>query len=584
MATGECSTRVEWLEHRNRVLEAVTAIASLMAANHDIDMVLDRITALTRDLTNSDMAYISLNDAKETFIQYSTGVQTEGYRHIRMPLGTGVLGKAAIGRGTVQTADYLIDPSIIHLDNIDEIVRTEGVRAILGVPIRVHGALHGALLLANRTPGVFSPTIVDTVTTIAHHTAVALDQSRRFRAVSATLAGLRESFDDSAERLQALQTVVDLDALLSESLAQRRGLDHFAHTAAKALGSDLAILDAQGELAARGSIHGEPELPAFASELGRQAFISGRPAIRDRITATAATSNSEHLGSVIVFDPVPEQLLPRVTRTAVFLGILLLFERTQRGEERQRDQALIDDLLQRRKLTPSGAQRLEALLHTGPLSVAVLRTVGDSRTQLDRKTRDSLSFSAEHHGIDGRRFLSVEHHDHICILLPAQESEDILRSFISAMKSAAADVQCALGGRVDHATDFAQAHAVALTAMSALRALGHTNRIYRADDLGSLGIILAAQNADPHAYTPLSEIQALIDYDVAHGTELTRTAWLYSENHENIKITAGMLVVHENTVRQRLVRISELLGSNWQGSPRFLDIRLGLRIWALKTT
>lgn len=578
MVDVDLSTRMGWLEHRNRVLDAVTAIASLMAANHDIDMVLDRITALTRDLTRSDMAYISLNDAKETFIQYSTGVRTEEYRHIRMPLGTGVLGKAAVGRGVVQTADYLIDPAIIHLENIDEIVRAEGVRAILGVPIMLHGGLHGALLLANRKPGPFSPTIIDTVTTIAHHTAVALDQSRRFREVSAALAGLRESFDMSAERLHALQTVVDLDALLSENLAQQQGLEHFAQSASKALGYDVAILDSQGSLLARGFLNAVPELPPFAADLGRQAHSSGRPVISHGLTAAAATSNSEHLGTVIVFERVVDPLLPRVTRTAVFLGILLLFERTQRGEERQRDQALIDDLLQNRQLSSSGMRRVDALL-ASPATAVIVR--GDGGAQLDRGLREALSVSARDHGISGDRLLAVNHHDHLCLILPSQRAEAAVHSLVAHAASRGKQLQCGLGGEVAKPGDFSSAHALALTAISALRALGLSQRVYRADDLGSLGVILAAQS-DPHAYSPLDEITALADYDSRHKTELTRTAWIYAENRSNVKETARSLVVHENTARQRLHRISTLLGEDWQDSPRFLDIHLGLRIWALK--
>ncbi|WP_182354261.1 helix-turn-helix domain-containing protein [Flaviflexus huanghaiensis] len=583
MDSRDFSTRIAWLEHRNRVLEAVTEIASLMAANHDIDMVLDRITSLTRELTRSDLAYISFNDAKETFIQYSTGVRTDEYRHIRMPLGSGVLGKAAVGHGTVQTADYLVDQDIIHLDDIDETVRKEGVRSILGVPIMVHGALHGALLIANRHPGVFSPTIVDTVTTIAHHTAVALDQSRRFREVRAALAGLRVSFDDSAERLQALQTVVDLDALLSESLAQRKGLDHFAHTAAKALGTDLAILDSDGSLVARGRVHSSPDLPSFAAEISRLAYTSGRPVIRNGLTAAAATSNSEHVGSVVVFEAVPDQLLPRVTRTAVFLSILTLFERTQRGEERQRDQALIDDLLQNRRLTSSGTRRLESLLLNGPASVAVVRTGNAASTHLDRTLREAFALSTKENGISGHQLLAVEHHDHVCLLLPRGSAERVLQSLVKHAHTRKRQIQCAIGGDVAADADFAPAHGLALTAMAALQALGLSHRIYRADNLGSLGVILAAQRDDPHAYSPLTEIEDLIAYDARHGTELTRTAWVYTEKRENIKATAQNLVVHENTVRQRLLRIAELIGPDWQETPRSLDIQLGLRMWSLKT-
>ncbi|WP_206501944.1 helix-turn-helix domain-containing protein [Flaviflexus ciconiae] len=47
-----------------------------------------------------------------------------------------------------------------------------------------------------------------------------------------------------------------------------------------------------------------------------------------------------------------------------------------------------------------------------------------------------------------------------------------------------------------------------------------------------------------------------------------------------MKATATRLKVHENTVRQRLARVAELIGSDWQEA-RFLDVQLGLRIWSL---
>ena len=331
---------------------------------------------------------------------------------------------------------------------------------------------------------------------------------------------------------------------------------------------------------ARGSIHRRPELPTFAAELGQQSYSAGRPVIRQDLTAAAATSDSEHLGTVVVFDPVAEQLLPRVTRTAVFLGILLLFERTQRGEERQRDQALIDDLIQGRRVAASGVERLESLLLGGPASVAVVRTRDDSSTQLDRVLREALALSAKDHGLSGHQFLAVEHHDHICLLLPQALAEMFLQSLVSHAQKKEREVHCALGSEVARGSDYAGAHALALTTMAALQALGFPQRVYKADDLGSLGVILAAQRDNPHAYSPITEIRPLITYDAQHGTELTRTAWAYSEYRENVKATATRLKVHENTVRQRLARVAELIGSDWQEA-RFLDAQLGLRIWSL---
>lgn len=120
-------------------------IATDLAAIRDVEAVLLAIVQRTRAITGADMAYLSLNDhaTGETYIRKSDGVRTAEYRSIRMPLGTGVLGKAATGMATVATSDYLDDPSLVHLSEIDHIVRLEGVRSILGVPMNVHGRIQG---------------------------------------------------------------------------------------------------------------------------------------------------------------------------------------------------------------------------------------------------------------------------------------------------------------------------------------------------------------------------------------------------------------------------------------------------------
>lgn len=70
-----------------------------MASVRDRVVVLKAILRRTRRLLDTDMSYMSLNDltAGETYIHLTDGVQTEAYRTIRMPLGTGVLGAVAAG-------------------------------------------------------------------------------------------------------------------------------------------------------------------------------------------------------------------------------------------------------------------------------------------------------------------------------------------------------------------------------------------------------------------------------------------------------------------------------------------------------
>ncbi|WP_224392092.1 GAF domain-containing protein [Pseudonocardia sp. ICBG1293] len=139
---------------QDAILQAVGQTALDLANIGDREVMLGAILRRTRALLGADMAYFSLNDLHSgtTFIQLTDGVRTPEYRAIRMPFGTGVLGRAAAGAGTVATADYLADRSLNHLSGIDTIVGGEGVRAIAGAPMRLGGRVVGALLVAHRAP------------------------------------------------------------------------------------------------------------------------------------------------------------------------------------------------------------------------------------------------------------------------------------------------------------------------------------------------------------------------------------------------------------------------------------------------
>ena len=63
-------------------------------------------------------------------------------------------------------------------------------------------------------------------------------------------------------------------------------------------------------------------------------------------------------------------------------------------------------------------------------------------------------------------------------------------------------------------------------------------------------------------------------------TELNNEVKRFAKKITHETNNRAELKVHENTVRQRLARVAELIGSDWQEA-RFLDVQLGLRIWSL---
>lgn len=72
-----------------------------------------------------------------------------------------------------------------------------------------------------------------------------------------------------------------------------------------------------------------------------------------------------------------------------------------------------------------------------------------------------------------------------------------------------------------------------------------------------------------------------MEHDAAHRGDLLHTADVYFAADGSVARTATLLGVHRNTVRQRLERIAELLGEDWNRMPRKLDLQLALRVHAL---
>ena len=204
------ATDADWLHRR---LQSATQLTEL----RDTESTLQVVVRHTRGLMDADMAYVSFTDfdSNETVIRKTDGVRTGEYASIRQPLGTGVLGRVAIGHASYWTSDYRADQKLHHMGPIDEIVEGEGVRALLGAPLSVAGRVIGALLIAFRSPREFSDTEVDRLESLADQAAVAIDNAQRHE----QLMALVES--DADQRGQRSDTDI---AELSRSLDLDRRL------------------------------------------------------------------------------------------------------------------------------------------------------------------------------------------------------------------------------------------------------------------------------------------------------------------------------------------------------------------------
>ncbi len=79
------------------------------------------------------------------------------------------------------------------------------------------------------------------------------------------------------------------------------------------------------------------------------------------------------------------------------------------------------------------------------------------------------------------------------------------------------------------------------------------------------------------------KVQELAEYDRAHNTELCATLQVYLEQTKSLARTADVLFIHRNTVRYRINKCIELLGTNFDDGNEIFSYILSLRMLEYQT-
>jgi DNA-binding PucR family transcriptional regulator len=132
-----------------------------------------------------------------------------------------------------------------------------------------------------------------------------------------------------------------------------------------------------------------------------------------------------------------------------------------------------------------------------------------------------------------------------------------------------------LGHAVPDLVEASKSARAALAGFAVVRAWRRAPRTVAADDLlperAFAGDGLARATLVARIYRPLRE----------HSGELLGTLWAYLDNGRSLEATARELIVHPNTVRYRLKRISELIGWDATGAREALILHAALILGAI---
>lgn len=567
-------------QYRRREAELVALFdtAGDLARLRDLDSVLRAIVRRARTLLGSDVAYLTLNDpvAHDTFMRVTEGSVSAAFQQLRLGMGEGLGGLVAQTARPYASTDYHADPRYRHTGTIDDGVSEEGLRGILGVPLRLGEEIIGVLFAADRTPREFTPDAIALLASLADHAAVAIDSTRRLGETRTALARLEAANARAHAHSEALHQASDAHDRLSKLVLRGAGTDEVAAEIAALLGGGVAVHDTDGSELAR--VGTDPVTPPPASL--DASHTEGRAVHADGVWTCAVLAGAEPLGSIVLTGraELPEADRRLFERAALVTAMLLLIRRSVAETEDRVRGELLDDLLAGPASSAhwdGGSLTLRArrlgLDLARPHAVAVLDCAPALRPRLaaeNSRTARRLG------GLAGTR------HGNTVLLAPCDRPGTLARDLAADLaRIIGAPVTVGAAGPGTGPEQHADLHAEAQRCLTALHSLGRTGSGVDIAELGFIGVLLG-DRADIASYVD-RVLGPVLAYDTERGTELVRTLHAYYEQGSSLARAKDALHVHVNTVVQRLDRVAQLLGPDWNTPASALEIHLALRLHQL---
>jgi signal transduction histidine kinase len=219
--TGELTQSVEQLTALGEVSRAVTSTL-------DVETVLETVVSRARQLAGADGCLIyEYDEGTQQFHSRATNnldaVYAEALRGMPIRKGEGVSGRAAEMREPVEVAD-ITQPSA-YQSGVRDITIRAGYRAVLSVPLLREDEIIGSLILIRKTPGEFSPEIIELLKTFATQSALAIQNARLFHEIEdkgrQLEAASRHKSEFLANMSHELRTPLNAIIGFSEILAEK---------------------------------------------------------------------------------------------------------------------------------------------------------------------------------------------------------------------------------------------------------------------------------------------------------------------------------------------------------------------------
>ncbi|MTD53697.1 helix-turn-helix domain-containing protein [Amycolatopsis pithecellobii] len=569
-------------------LKAIGTVTAAVNAACDLKSLLDLVAATAHDLLDLSYCAIMLPDDTEEYLsvagasglpdQYIARVNRD--HPIRLEAGPleGAPASRAFRSGKpCMVSDMAAEPSSSWTD----VAREEGYRSILVVPLLTSAGVVGTLNSYRTTPHDFSPQEVEQLELLAEHGAIALTSAR--------------ILDDLRDQHRRIVRSEEIHDRLLRVAVRSGGVAGIASALNDLLGCEVVIRDAYGatlaaepalSVADRIAASPAPFSPQSAGDSGLVKEVGEHVAANVMLdgTSVATVWLLDRAGKL---DPLGVRA---VEHASVVLSLELLRQRTAAEVEQTLRGELLADLLDGADpRSPAIRDRAGLMGHNLSLPHRMLVAAARSQSRADigghtilddvdvaqRAASEAVRLTSH---LRPRPLIAAVR-GLVVALWPQSDAvptgEQLLRrAFASAQRGGSV----AMAVTAVDTNGIPAAYRGARGALAFAAADGESRTAVTLDDLGAAGLLL--QFAEPEELRRYAErtIGVLRRYDTAHGAELLKTLRAYLNCDLDRRTTGEILVLHPNTVSQRLRRIETLTGLDLRSPRSVIEARTALML------
>jgi signal transduction histidine kinase len=221
-------------EKRARQLEALNEVSSVITSSLDLNRVPRLVLEKAMEITSAEAGSLLLVDPEkeDLFFEVALGPATEGLAGVRLPMGTGIVGRVAAEATPLIVNDVTQDGR--WFSGVDK--KTEFVtRSILCVPLIARNQVIGVIELLNRQDGrPFNLDDQNLLTAFAAQAAVSIENARLFTTTDQALAA----------RVDELSMMQRIDRQLNATLDYRQVMETTLDWALRVTGADIGLIAA----------------------------------------------------------------------------------------------------------------------------------------------------------------------------------------------------------------------------------------------------------------------------------------------------------------------------------------------------